>query len=82
MTSGVFAHNKAVFAGGAIYADRASTARLAVEYNHTLAQGLFGACFIMFGNEPIQSTPDQVYTDTMATCSCLAAIYILYYFLT
>lgn len=51
VTTGLFGHNKAIFAGGAIYADSPSTTELAVEYNHTLAQGLFGTCFIMFGNE-------------------------------
>ena len=51
VTMGLFAHNKAIFAGGAIYADSPSTTQLAVEYNHTLAQGQFGTCFVMFGNE-------------------------------
>lgn len=60
MTSGVFAYNKAVFAGGAVFADSASTSKLAVEYNHTLAQGIFGSCFMMFGNEPVAAAPDPV----------------------
>lgn len=50
---GHFLHNKAAFAGGAVYADSPSTARLASENNHTLAQNIFGSCFITFGNELI-----------------------------
>ena len=60
MSKGLFSHNKAVFAGGAVFADSASTSKLAVEYNHTLAQGVFGTCFMMFGNEPVRSDPPQV----------------------
>ena len=54
---GRFLDNKAGFAGGAIYADSASTAHLGSEYNHTLAQNVFGDCFVTFGNElkPITS---------------------------
>ena len=51
VTQGSFLDNKASFAGGAIYADSASTAHLASEYNHTQAQNLFGNCFVTFGNE-------------------------------
>ena len=51
VTSANFARNKATFAGGAIFADDASTTISSNEYNHTLAQGLFGRCFLIFGNE-------------------------------
>ena len=51
VTQGSFLENKAAFAGGAIYADGASTTHLASEYNHTQAQNLFGNCFVTFGNE-------------------------------
>ena len=66
VSKGVFAHNKAVFAGGAVFADSASTSKLAVEYNHTRAQGVFGTCFMMFGNEPVGSDPPQVEAVTTA----------------
>ena len=58
---GSFLDNKAAYAGGAIYADSASTAHLASEYNHTQAQSVFGSCFVTFGNErqPI-STDNEV----------------------
>jgi len=46
-----FTLNKATFAGGAIFADDASSSISSNEYNHTLAQGRFGQCFLVFGNE-------------------------------
>ena len=59
--NGLFAHNKATFAGGAIYADSASTTQLASEYNHTLAQSAnLVACFIQFGNE-FSPVPVHIY---------------------
>ena len=48
---GVFQDNSASFEGGAIFADSSSAGRLASEYNHSLAQGTFGPCFLVFGNE-------------------------------
>ncbi len=60
MTRGLFVENSATFAGGAVFADAASTSKLAIEYNHTLAQSLFGSCFLMFGNEPLGVFPVQV----------------------
>ena len=50
VTSGSFKDNIA-FQGGAISADSSSSSLLAVEYNHSRAEGNFGSCFIMFGNE-------------------------------
>ncbi len=51
VSEGYFLNNSA-FQGGAIYADDSSTTHLATEYNHTLAQQLFGSsCSITFGNE-------------------------------
>ena len=47
-----FTGNKAVFSGGAIYADDGSTSLSADEYNHTLAAFRFNYCFARFGNEP------------------------------
>ena len=63
VTQGSFLDNKAAFAGGAIYADSASTAHLASEYNHTQAQSLFGNCFVTFGNElqPVVSNKVSVF---------------------
>ncbi len=63
VSRGVFVNNRALFAGGAVFADTASTSKLAVEYNHTLSQGLFGTCFLMFGNEPLGTFPVQVLTE-------------------
>ena len=62
MTAGYFLNNRALYQGGAIFADTSSTSHLAVEYNHTLAQGLFGQCFILFGNEvrPISATVSAI----------------------
>ena len=60
VSRGRFLDNKAAFAGGAIYADSASTAHLASEYNHTQAQNIFGNCFVTFGNELRASLTDKV----------------------
>ena len=51
VTSANFTRNKATFAGGAIFADEASTTISSNEYTHALAQRRFGRCFLMFGNE-------------------------------
>ena len=51
VTAGYFLNNRALFQGGAIYADISSTTHLAIEFNHTVAQGIFGGCYLLFGNE-------------------------------
>ena len=61
VTHGQFLNNKVAFAGGAIYADSASTAHLASENNHTSSQDIFGNCFVTFGNE------NQPITDEVST---------------
>ena len=48
-----FSYNEARFTGGAIYADAASTTITADLYNHTLAGGVVGFCFIQFPNRLI-----------------------------
>ena len=48
-----FSFNEAQFTGGAIYADAASTTVTADLYNHTLAGGVVGFCFIQFPNKLI-----------------------------
>ena len=67
VTQGRFLNNKAAFAGGAIYADSASTSHLASEYNHTVAGNIFGNCFLTFGNElqPIS------FTDVGVSFTCM-----------
>lgn len=51
VTAGYFLNNQALFTGGAIYADISSTTHLASEFNHTVAQKIFGGCYLLFGNE-------------------------------
>ena len=46
-----FTGNKAIFTGGAIFADDASTTLLAGEFNHSVAQARFRSCFLTFGEE-------------------------------
>lgn len=85
VTSANFTRNKATFAGGAIFADEASTTISSNEYTHALAQGRFGRCFLMFGNEfNLQSVSELpisplyiLYSSTIPSPSFLTPILLV-----
>ena len=51
VTRGNFRRNRAMFSGGAIFADDTSSSVTAIEYTHQLAENNLGPCFLQFGNE-------------------------------
>ena len=51
VSNGYFRRNKALFSGGAIFADDSSSSLVAIEYTHKVADNQVGPCFLQFGNE-------------------------------
>ena len=64
MEHGYFAHNRATFTGGAIYADDASSTDIYVEYVHRKAENIPAGCFIRFGDELVLEV--RMYTNNVS----------------